>query len=50
MAGARVVYAVEATGMARHARTLAAANGVGDIVKVLEGYMEQVELPEKVRV
>ena len=47
-AGARVVYAVEATSMAKHARRLAAANGVGDVVVVLEGYMEQVTLPEQV--
>ena len=32
-AGARKVYAVEATYMADHARTLCAANGVGDIVE-----------------
>ncbi|EOD41259.1 hypothetical protein EMIHUDRAFT_53207, partial [Emiliania huxleyi CCMP1516] len=49
-AGARVVYAVEATSMAKHARRLAAANGVGDVVVVLEGYMEQVTLPEQVDV
>jgi len=50
MAGARVVYAVEATSMAKQARRLAEANGVGHIVQVFEGYMEQVELPEKVDV
>jgi len=42
MAGARVVYAVEATSMAKQARRLAEANGVGHIVQVFEGYMEQV--------
>jgi protein arginine N-methyltransferase 1 len=42
MAGARVVYAVEATSMAKQARRLAEANGVGHIVHVYEGYMEQV--------
>lgn len=34
--------------MARNARRLAQANGVQDVVVVLEGYMEQLELPEKV--
>jgi len=48
MAGARVVYAVEATSMAKQARRLAEANGVGHIVQVFEGYMEQIELPEQV--
>ena len=38
----------QATTMAKNARRLAQANGVGDIVVVLEGYMEQIELPEKV--
>ena len=49
-AGARRVYAVEATSMAQNARKLAHANGVGDIVVVLEGYMEQLTLPEEVDV
>lgn len=35
-AGARVVYAVEATDVARHTRTLVAANGVADVVKVID--------------
>ena len=48
MAGAKRVYAVEATSMAQHARRLCQQNGVGDIVVVLEGYMEQQTLPEKV--
>eukprot|EP00798_Chlamydomonas_sp_ICE-L_P027618 gene27618-7255_t len=47
-AGARVVYAVEATGMAKHARTLAEANGLGDVITVIEEKMENVCLPEKV--
>lgn len=46
-AGARKVYAVEATKMAEHARELAKANGVQDIVEVIEGSMEDVTLPEK---
>lgn len=49
MAGARKVYAVEATSMAQHARRLVQQNGMQDVVTVLEGYMEKIELPEKVR-
>ena len=47
-AGARVVYAVEATDMARHARTLVEANGLADTVHVVHGKIEDVTLPEKV--
>ena len=46
-AGARKVFAVEATNMAEHARELARANGVSDIVEVIQGTVEDVELPEK---
>ncbi|KAK3128361.1 hypothetical protein QOZ80_6BG0460520 [Eleusine coracana subsp. coracana] len=49
-AGARKVYAVEATNMAEHARELARANGVTDIVEVIQGTVEDIELPEKVDV
>ncbi|CAD6340351.1 unnamed protein product [Miscanthus lutarioriparius] len=49
-AGARKVFAVEATNMAEHARELARANGVADIVEVIQGTVEDVELPEKVDV
>ena len=48
MAGARKVYAVEATSMAQHARRLVQQNGMQDVVVVLEGYMEKQTLPEKV--
>eukprot|EP00959_Pyramimonas_sp_CCMP1952_P043072 901140-Pyramimonas_sp.AAC.1 len=37
-----------ATYMAKHAKTLADNNGVGDKVEVMQGYMESIELPEKV--
>jgi len=47
-AGAKKVYAVEATYMAEHAKTVAAANGVGDVVEVIQAAMEDVELTEKV--
>ncbi|KAJ6829758.1 protein arginine N-methyltransferase PRMT10 [Iris pallida] len=49
-AGARKVYAVEATKMADHARRLVEANGVADVVEVLEASIEDVDLPEKVDV
>ncbi|KAL3623998.1 Protein arginine N-methyltransferase prmt10 [Castilleja foliolosa] len=49
-AGARKVYAVEATKMAEHARELVKANKLQDIVEVIEGTMEDVTLPEKVDV
>ncbi|XP_078432339.1 protein arginine methyltransferase 10 [Wolffia australiana] len=49
-AGARKVYAVEATKMSDHARELVKANDVSDIVEVIHGSMEDVVLPEKVDV
>ena len=49
-AGARKVYAVEATGCARHAEALAKANGVGGVVEVVRGTLEDVTLPEQVDV
>ena len=48
MAGARKVYAIEATSMAQHARRLVQQNGMQDVVTVLEGYMEKIELPDVV--
>lgn len=49
-AGAARVYAVEATTIAVVAEQLAAANGVSDIVRVIEGDVLDVELTEKVDV
>ncbi|KAM0944871.1 putative methyltransferase [Dioscorea sansibarensis] len=49
-AGAKRVYAVEATKMSEHARELVKANSVGDVVQVIEGSIEDVLLPEKVDV
>lgn len=46
-AGARKVYAVEATKMSEHARELVKANNLQDIVEVIEGSVEDVTLPEK---
>eukprot|EP01024_Parvocaulis_polyphysoides_P037993 TRINITY_DN339_c1_g1_i4.p1 TRINITY_DN339_c1_g1~~TRINITY_DN339_c1_g1_i4.p1 ORF type:complete len:384 (-),score=76.81 TRINITY_DN339_c1_g1_i4:606-1718(-) len=50
MAGARKVYAVEATSIAMHAKNLVEGNNLGDKVEVIQGTIETVELPEKVDV
>ena len=47
-AGARHVYAVEATSVAKHARKLVAAHHLSETVTVLNGKMEDVMLPEQV--
>jgi protein arginine N-methyltransferase 1 len=47
-AGARKVYAVEYTDMARFARQLVADNRLSEIVEVIQGSVETIELPEKV--
>jgi len=44
-AGARRVYAVEYTDMANHARSVMEANGVSDVVTILQGAVEDVVLP-----
>ncbi|KAK9269642.1 hypothetical protein L1049_001419 [Liquidambar formosana] len=44
-AGARKVYAVEATKMSEHARALIKANNLQDVIEVIEGSMEDVTLP-----
>ncbi|XP_073014455.1 protein arginine N-methyltransferase PRMT10 [Typha latifolia] len=49
-AGAKKVYAVEATKMAEHARELVKGNSVEDVVEVIEGSIEDITLPEKVDV
>lgn len=49
-AGARKVYAVEATKMAEHARALIKANNLEDVIEVIESNVEEVTLPEKVDV
>ncbi|KAL9667643.1 hypothetical protein QQ045_002006 [Rhodiola kirilowii] len=49
-AGARKVYAVEATKMSEHARALVKANNLEDVVDVIEGSIEDISLPEKVDV
>ena len=47
-AGARKVYAVEASSMAMHAETLAHANGLKGKLIVLPGKIEEIELKEQV--
>mmetsp|Transcript_2034 Transcript_2034/g.4594 ORF Transcript_2034/g.4594 Transcript_2034/m.4594 type:complete len:369 (-) Transcript_2034:88-1194(-) len=47
-AGARKVYAVESTSMAKFARQLVEANGLADKVEVIQCLAEDLELPEQV--
>ncbi|MCJ1422141.1 hypothetical protein MMC29_000020 [Sticta canariensis] len=47
-AGARKVYAVEATAMAAFAAKLVEHNQLSDVITVIQGTMESVDLPEKV--
>eukprot|EP00427_Karlodinium_veneficum_P022194 CAMPEP_0169111994 /NCGR_PEP_ID=MMETSP1015-20121227/27387_1 /TAXON_ID=342587 /ORGANISM="Karlodinium micrum, Strain CCMP2283" /LENGTH=398 /DNA_ID=CAMNT_0009173979 /DNA_START=95 /DNA_END=1291 /DNA_ORIENTATION=+ len=47
-AGAKLVYAVEATDMARRGKRIVEANGLSDKVRVIQGTIETIELPEKV--
>jgi protein arginine N-methyltransferase 1 len=46
-AGARKVYAVEYTDMAKHAKSVMDANGLSDIVTVIQGAVEDIELPRE---
>ena len=47
-AGAKRVYAVEATDMAKHAKVLVEANGLSDVVDIRQSMVEALEIPEKV--
>nr|XP_015204763.1 PREDICTED: histone-arginine methyltransferase CARM1 [Lepisosteus oculatus] len=47
-AGARKIYAVEASTMAQHAEVLVNSNGLSDRVVVIPGKVEEVSLPEQV--
>lgn len=49
-AGAKKVYAVEASDIATFCERLVAGNGLSDIVKVIKGNLNEIELPEKVDV
>ena len=46
-AGARHVYALEASGVAQRARKLLEANGLGDRITVMQAKVEEAELPER---
>ncbi|KAL1457611.1 hypothetical protein WDU94_007823 [Cyamophila willieti] len=47
-AGAKKVYAVEASSMAKYAETLVHANGLKDKIIVIAGKVEEISLPEPV--
>ncbi|KAI5704369.1 hypothetical protein M8J76_000406 [Diaphorina citri] len=47
-AGAKKVYAVEASSMAKYAETLVHANGLKDRITVIAGKVEEISLPEPV--
>lgn len=47
-AGAKKVYAIEASNMAGYARKLVKANNFSHIIEVIESTIEEAELPEKV--
>ena len=47
-AGARKVYAVEATSMAAVAKRLVAAQGLEGVVEVIQGVVESIEIPDPV--
>jgi hypothetical protein len=49
-AGARHVYAIEATGIGEAAKALFAANGLLDRITVIPGWSSQIELPERASV
>lgn len=44
-AGAKMVYAVEASSMAQHCQTLVKTNNLQDKIKVIAGKIEEIELP-----
>ncbi len=49
-AGARRVYAIEASGMARHAQRLVESNGLAHVITVIQGKVEDVTIDEPVDV
>ena len=49
-AGAKKVYAVEASDVADRAKQLIAANNLSEKIEVIKGTVEKIELPEKVDV
>ena len=49
-AGARKVYAVDASDIAKQARLVVAANGMAERIEIIQSRIEDLELPEKVDV
>merc|ERR1712223_1476636 len=49
-AGAKRVYAVEASSIAVHATKLVAANKMDEVIKVISGKIEEISVPEQVDV
>ncbi|EOA92839.1 Histone-arginine methyltransferase CARM1, partial [Anas platyrhynchos] len=49
-AGARKIYAVEASTMAQHAEVLVKSNNLTERIVVIPGKVEEVSLPEQVDV
>lgn len=47
LAGARHVYAIEASGIGKAAKQVFAANGLSERITLIEGWSTQVTLPEK---
>lgn len=47
-AGARKVYAVEASAAADVAEAIIAHNGFSHVIQLVRGKLEEIELPEKV--
>lgn len=47
-AGAKKVYAVEGSSIAKHAENLVKSNRVDSCIQVISGKIEEIELPEKV--
>ena len=49
-AGARKVYAVEKSSIVDYAREIVKINGYADVIEVIQGTVEEIDLPEKVDV
>ena len=49
-AGAKTVYAIEASAIAENAKQLVKANGYEEVVKAIQGKVADIDLPEKVDV
>jgi protein arginine N-methyltransferase 1 len=47
-AGARKVYGIECAGIYKQAREIVKANNFEDVIEIVHGKCEDIELPEKV--